>query len=124
MPKGGSVNQMLPSDRHTTSFGELRGLPSKRSARTVTAPSYSVRVSLRRSCSHVISRPCRSRVLPFALFDGERNTLTSHVASSHFIRRLLGMSLKSRYRPSPNQTGPSHQRIPVASRSTLALFTR
>jgi hypothetical protein len=38
--------------------------------------------------------------------------------------RLLGMSLQSRYRPSPNHTGPSHQRKPVARRSTAALLTR
>ena len=32
MPNGGSVNQIEPSDLHTTSLGELSGLPSKRSA--------------------------------------------------------------------------------------------
>src|ERR1700736_5204636 len=37
---------------------------------------------------------------------------------------LLGMSLQIRQRASPNQAGPSHQRIPVASRSMLALYRR
>jgi hypothetical protein len=35
MPKGGSVNQIDPSNLQTMSFGELSGLPSKRSASTV-----------------------------------------------------------------------------------------
>src|SRR6516162_11763485 len=38
--------------------------------------------------------------------------------------RLFGMSLHSTQRASPNHTGPSLQRMPVASRSTLALKTR
>src|SRR4029077_10487783 len=106
------------------SFGEFRGLPSKRSATTVIVPSYSVRVTRRASCSQVRSRPCRSRVLPFALFDGFRKTLIAPVSSSHLRIRLFGMSLQRRYRPSPNQTGPSDQRYPVPSRSTLAELTR
>ena len=118
------MNQIDPSDRQTMSFGEFSGLPSYRSAITVIVPSYSVRVTRRVSCSQVSSRPCRSRVLPLALFDGWRNTLTAPVSSSHFMSRLLGMSLHRRYRPSPNHTGPSHQRKPVPSRSTLAEATR
>src|SRR2546421_9129684 len=106
MPKGGSVNQIEPSDLQTTSLGALSGLPSNLSAITVIDPSYSVRVTRRVSCSQVSNRPCRSRVLPLALFEGLRKTLTAPVSSSHFMMRLLGMSLHSRYRPSPNQTGP------------------
>ena len=113
MPKGGSVNQMLSSDFTTTSFGELSLLPSNRSISTVIVPSYSVRMTRRASCSQVTSRPCRSRVLPLALFEGLRKTETAPVSSSHFRMRLFGMSLHSRYRPSPNQTGPSAQRQPV-----------
>src|SRR2546425_7197189 len=102
MPNGGSVNQIEPSDLHTMSFGELRGLPSKRSATAVMVPSYSVRDTRRVPCSQVSSRPCRSRVLPLAKFDGLRNTLATPVSSSHLMMRLFGMSLQSRYRPSPN----------------------
>src|ERR1700704_6365736 len=112
MPNGGSVNQIEPSDLQTMSFGELSGLPSKRSAITVIEPSCSVRVTRRESCSQVSRRPWRSRVLPLALFEGLRNTLTAPVSSSHFMILLFGMSLQSRYRPSPIHTGPSHQRIP------------
>src|SRR5712691_4536924 len=61
------------------SFGELSGLPSKRSAITVIEPSCSVRVTRRESCSQVSRRPWRSRVLPLALFEGLRNTLTAPV---------------------------------------------
>src|SRR6266436_572834 len=124
MPNGGSVNQIDPSDLTTMSFGELSGLPSNLSMSTVMLPSYSVRVTRRESCSQVTSRPWRSRVLPLALFDGLRKTLTAPVSSSHFITRLFGMSLHSRYLPSPNHTGPSHQRKPVARRSTLASAMR
>ena len=35
MPNGGSVNQIEPSDLQTMSLGELSGLPSNLSARTV-----------------------------------------------------------------------------------------
>jgi hypothetical protein len=96
MPNGGSVNQIEPSDRQTTSFGEFNRLPSKASAIAVTVPSYPVRVTRRVSCSHVTRRPCRSRVLPLAKPDGFRNTLTAPVSSSHFMMRLFGMSLHSR----------------------------
>src|SRR5437773_7695384 len=124
MPKGGSENQIESSDFTTISFGELSGLPSNLSISTVMVPSYSVRVMRRASCSQVRSRPCRSRVLPFALFEGLRNTLIAPVSSSHLRMRLFGMSLQRRYRPSPNQTGPSDQRYPVPRRSTLAELTR
>src|SRR4029450_8911526 len=102
------------------SLGELSGLPSNLSAMTVIAPSYSVRVTRRVSCLQVSNRPGRSRVLPVELFDGLRNTLTAPVSSSQRMIRLLGMSLHSRYRPSPNQTGPSDHRQPSASLSTFA----
>src|SRR5687768_9357895 len=115
---------MDPSDLQTTSFGEFKGLPRKPSASTVTLPSYSVRVTRRASCSQETRRPWRSRVLPLVLFDGLRKTLTAPVSSSHFMTRLLGMSLQSRKRPSPNHTGPSDQRQPVASRSTDASRSR
>jgi hypothetical protein len=95
MPKGGSVNQTLSSDFTTTSFGELRRLSSKRSIRTVMAPSYSVRVTRRLSCSQVTSRPWRSRVLPLEKFDGLRNTEVTPVSSSQRMMRSLGMSLHS-----------------------------
>src|SRR5215475_9546896 len=124
MPKGGSENQIEPSDLTTTSFGELSGLPSNLSISTVIVPSYSVRVTRRPSCSQVIRRPWRSRVLPLAWFDGLRYTEVRPVSSSHFRMRLLGMSLHSTQRASPNHTGPSLHRAPLKSRSTLALKTR
>src|SRR6476659_8125481 len=102
MPNGGSENQIESSDLTQMSFGELSGLPSNLSISTVTVPSYSVRVTRRVSCSQVTSRPWRSRVLPLALFDGLRNTLTRPVSSSQRMIRLLGMSLHSRQRASPN----------------------
>jgi hypothetical protein len=123
MPNGGSVNQIEPSDLHTTSFGELSRLPSWRSAMVVSVPSYSVRRTRRPPCSQVTSRPCRSRVLPFAKSDGLRKTPVAPVSSSHRIMRLLGMSLQIRLRTSPSHTGPSHQRKPVARRSTFARFS-
>ena len=70
------MNQIESSDFTTTSFGELSGLPSNLSISTVMVPSYSVRVTRRVSCSQVTSRPWRSRVLPLALFEGLRKTLT------------------------------------------------
>src|ERR1700704_4139565 len=101
MPNGGSLNQIEPSDLTTISFGELSGLPSNLSISTVTVPSYSVRVTRLLSCSQVTSRPCRSRVLPLALFDGLRYTLARPVPSSQRMMRLLGISLQSRQRASP-----------------------
>jgi hypothetical protein len=65
MPAVMSVNQIESSDFTTTSLGDDRRLPSKRSHSTVMRPSYSVRVT-RRPCSAVTSRPWRSRVLPLA----------------------------------------------------------
>src|SRR5262249_13329585 len=55
-----------------TSFGELSRLPSNRSINTVIDPSYSVRVMRRVSCSQLMRRPWRSRVLPLAWFEGLR----------------------------------------------------
>ena len=43
----GSVKKMLPSERHTTSFGLLNRLPCQRSAMAVTVPSASIRVMRR-----------------------------------------------------------------------------
>ena len=63
---------------------------------TETVPSYSVRETRRPPCSQVIRRPWRSRVLPLAKLEGLRNTLTAPVSSSHFMIRLLGMSLHNR----------------------------
>jgi hypothetical protein len=102
------------------SFGEFRGFLSYWAAMVVMVPSYSVRDTRRPPCSQVSRRPWRSRVFPLAKFDGLRNTLTAPVSSSQRMMRLLGMSLQRRYRPSPNHTGPSDQRNPVARRSTLA----
>src|SRR5260221_6270959 len=113
MPKVGSVNQTDRSDLTTTSLGELSGLCSKRLQITVIEPSCSVRVTRRMPCSQVTSLPWRSRVLPLALFDGLRKIVVSPVSSSHLRMRLLGMSLHSRHRRSPNHTGPSLQRQPV-----------
>src|SRR5271156_4915957 len=124
MPNTGSVNQIDPSDFTTTSFGEFSFLPLYLSARTVMAPSYSVRVTRRPRCSQVTSRPCRSRVLPLAFHEVLRKMLTVPVSSSHFRMRSLGMSLHSRKRPSPHQTGPSDQRQPAASCSTEAIGRR
>src|SRR5262249_53772556 len=109
----GSENQIEPSDLTTTSFGELSGLPSNLSTRTVTVPSYSVRVTRRVLCSQVTSRPWRSRASPLELLDGCRETVVRPVISSHRMMRLFGTSLQRRQRASPNQTGPSLQRVPV-----------
>lgn len=80
----------------TKSLGELSRLPSNRSASTVISPSYSVRVTRRVRCSQEIRWPWRSRVVPFAWFDGLRSTPTAPVASSQCTSRLLGMSLQMR----------------------------
>ena len=96
MPNGGSVNQTESSDFTTTSFGELSGFPSKRSATVVIVPSYSVRETRRVACSQVTSRPWRSRVFPFAKLDGLRNRLTMPVSSSQRMMRLFGISLHKR----------------------------
>src|SRR5438093_6354026 len=87
-------------------------------------PSCSVRVTRRASCSQGTRRLWRSRVLPLVLFEGLRKMLTTPVSSSHFMIRLFGMSLQRRKRPSPNQTGPSDHRKPVARRSTAARLSR
>src|ERR1700722_7227962 len=91
---------------------------------TVIDPSYSVRVTRRVLCSHVASRPLRSRALPLALPDGCRKNETALVVSSHLRIRSFGMSLHKRQRSSPNHTGPSPQRVPEASFSTPALNNR
>ena len=96
IPNGGSVNQIESSDLQTMSLGEFSRLPLNLSASTVIVPSYSVRVTLRVRCSQTSSRPWRSRVMPFELFAGWRNTPKVPVASSYRMIRLLGMSLTSR----------------------------
>ncbi len=58
------MNQIAPSEETTTSLGLLRRLPSKLSARVVTDPSCSVRVTLRSPCWALTRRPWRSTVLP------------------------------------------------------------
>src|ERR1700704_5227630 len=107
MPNGGSVNQIEPSDLQTMSFGELSGLPSKRSAITVIEPSCSVRVTRRESCSQVSRRPWRSRVLPLALFEGLRNTLTAPVSSSPLLDLVVGVVPRERVPPAADPPRPS-----------------
>src|SRR3954447_10366072 len=63
-PYGGSVNQTVPSDFTTTSFGELKRFSSNRSTSTRTVPSFSLTTTRRRDPSHVTRRPCKSSVLP------------------------------------------------------------
>jgi len=48
-------------------------------------PSYSVRVTRRASCSHVSSRPWRSRVFPLAKCDGFR-ALSLQAAALRVVR--------------------------------------
>jgi hypothetical protein len=59
-----------------------------------------------------------------AKFEGRRKISTAPVSSLQRRMRSFGMSLQRRERLSPNQTGPSAQRNPVASRSTAALKMR
>jgi hypothetical protein len=54
-----------------------------------------------------------STVLPFGKFDGFRWVAVAPVSSSQRRMRSFEMSLHSRQRASPNQTGPSAQRQPV-----------
>ena len=95
MPNVGSVNQIEPSDFTTTSFGEFSVLPSKLSASTVIAPSYSVRVTRRPSCSQVTQPALAIARVAVGVVRGLRKTLTAPVSSSHFRMRLFGMSLHS-----------------------------
>src|SRR5215472_5187650 len=97
---------MQPSDLTTTSLGRLSRRPWKLLATTVMLPSGSCRVTRRLSCSHAISLPCRSRVRPLARFVGSSRTDTPP-PGSYFMRRLLWMSLNSRWRPSFHHSGPS-----------------
>ena len=50
-----------------------------------------------------------------------RNGVTFPVASSHRICTLLGMSLKTTYRPTPFHAGPSAHSAPVHSRTSGVL---
>ena len=74
-------------------------------------PSSSVRVMQRWRWEQPISRPCRSRVWPFAKPEGLRKTEIPPVSVQRRIRSL-GMSLTSRHSWSANQTGPSSQPRP------------
>ena len=65
MPYDGSVNQIEPSLRTTTSLGLFSRLPSTRSTSVVTEPSCSVRETRRPPCSHETIRPWASSVWPF-----------------------------------------------------------
>ena len=69
------------------------------------------RTTRRVRCSHEICRPWKSNVLPLLLFDGMRKVLTWPSSSSQRICRLFGMSLHSRYRPTPFHAGPSAHNI-------------
>ena len=82
------MNQIEPSDFTTTSLGELRRLPSKRSARTRRVPSCSMRETQRVRCSHETSRPCRSTVWPLWLSAGceeDRDRAVRFVVAQHAV---------------------------------------
>ena len=64
-PNGGSVNQTLPSERQTTSFGLFSRRPSNESAITVASPCGFTRRIRRFPCWHITSRPSGSNVSPF-----------------------------------------------------------
>ena len=71
------MNQIDPSLRTTTSLGEFRRLPSKRSASTLIVPSTSVRVTRRARCSQLTRRPSGSTVCPLVWPAGERKVTPS-----------------------------------------------
>src|SRR5215469_16468221 len=97
---------MQPSDLTTTSLGRLSWRPWKLLATTVMLPSSSCRVTRRESCSQATSRPCRSRVKPLARLVGSSSNDTP-LPGSYFMRRLLWMSLNTRWPPSRHHNGPS-----------------
>src|SRR3984893_10615994 len=68
--------------------------------------SSSCRVTRRESCSQATSRPCRSRVNPLARLVGSSSSDTP-LPGSYFMRRLLWMSLKTRWPLSRHHSGPS-----------------
>ena len=115
------MNHTEPSECETTSLGAFSLKFLNESAITLIVPSCSVLVTRLVRCSQVISLPWVSRVFPLELFDGIRYSLTLFVSSDHRKIRLLGISLKSRYPPSPNQTGPSAHLQPVKILSMPAL---
>src|SRR3989442_8709246 len=98
------------------SFGELSRLPWYESAMIVTEPSCSYRTTRLVRCSQDSWRPWKSNVLPLLLFDGMRKTVTRPLSSSQRICRLFGISLHTRYRPTPLHAGPSDQSAPVHNR--------
>src|SRR5262249_39576355 len=65
-----------------------------------------MRVTRRALPSQATSRPWRSRVSPLAPLVGSCTTLTP-ASGAHFIRRLLPISLNTRYPPSCHHSGPS-----------------
>src|SRR6516225_9342373 len=97
---------MQPSDLTTTSLGRLSWRPWKLLATTVMLPSSSCLVTRRVSCSQATSRPCRSRVRPLARLVGS-NSNDTPLPGSYFMRRLLWMSLNTRWPPSRHHSGPS-----------------
>ena len=75
------MNQTEPSDLIVTFFGVFSRAPCHSSVSTAMPPSYSVSVT---PSPQVSSRPCRSRLLPFAKLDSRRHSETRPVSSSHF----------------------------------------
>ena len=72
----------------------------------MVVPDGSCLVTFRDVCSQAISRPCKSRVSPFALPVGSRTKVTPSL-SDHFNVRLCPISLNSKYSSSLYQIGPS-----------------
>ena len=107
------MNQIAPSECTATSFGALNRMFLYELAMTEIEPSCSVLVTSLVRCSQVTSLPSLSRTLPLALLEGIRYSLTCPVSSIQRNKRLFGMSLKSKYLPSPNHAGPSAQLHPV-----------
>lgn len=71
-PKGGSVNQTLPSERHTTSFGLFRRRPWKAAAITVVSPCGLTLNTRRLPCWQITSLPSGSKASPFEPGCGKR----------------------------------------------------
>ena len=112
------MNQTVPSDFTTTSFGELNFFPSYSLTSVFTVPSFSVTETRRPVCSAETRRPCKSSVLPLMLLLGLRNVVTPS-ALVHFFNSFAGISLKTR-KPSGCHTGPSVNIMSPASFCTRA----
>src|SRR5215213_10507258 len=106
MPYEGSVNQTVPSDLTTTSFGELKRRPLQVSTRGITSPSRSTSIR-RRPCEHWMTSPDSPRVRPLVNSASLVYTLMRSPTSVHCRIRLFGMSLNRTARSSGIQTGPS-----------------